>query len=132
MAPNIALRWKPRPAQIAPDAREIVSADSPSSGGGKKGMTSQQPAPGGGKADPPAAKVESQRVWVKDGDFVRPIEVTVGPSDGSMTEIKGEGVEKGMRVIIGESRTAGLADDGDATTNPFLPKIRPGGTPKSK
>ena len=46
-----------------------------------------------------------------------------------MTEVSGDDLKEGMEVVIGEGRSTDLAEDGDATTNPFLPKIRPGGTP---
>ena len=42
------------------------------------------------------------RVWVKDGDFVRPVEVQVGISDGVTTEISGDKISEGMKVVIGE------------------------------
>ncbi len=53
-------------------------------------------------AKPGKERDESSRLWVPAEDFVRPLEVVVGPSDGSMTEISGEGVNEGMKVVIGE------------------------------
>ena len=42
-------------------------------------------------------------LWVEaDGGFVRPLEVVVGASDGTMTEISGSGVKEGMQVVVGE------------------------------
>ena len=71
-----------------------------------------------------------KRLWVNDGDFVRPVKVVVGASDGSMTEVSGEGVKEGMEVVIGESRNAAPTTASD--TNPFIPNIRPGAQPKPK
>jgi HlyD family secretion protein len=72
-----------------------------------------------------------------DGGLVRPIAVTVGVTDGSMTEISGAGVKEGMRVVIGEDNgedDAAEADgesasDSDKTSNPFLPKPPKGSRP---
>jgi uncharacterized protein (TIGR03067 family) len=76
--PNTALRWKPRPDQVAPDARESA----------------------------PTAEVRRSRarVWAKDkdGEHVRPLEVQFGVSDGSMTEVSGPEVKEGMEVVVGE------------------------------
>jgi HlyD family secretion protein len=136
--PNAALRWKPRPLQIAPEAREFGSAGPRNSGGEKKESIAQSSISGSGKTNPPGAnpsdssaakkeQKEAKRLWVVDGDFVRPLLVQTGPTDDSTTEISGADVEEGMRVVIGESRSGGAADDSD-TTNPFLPKLRPGGS----
>ena len=48
--------------------------------------------------------------------------VAVGPSDGTMTEVSGDGVKEGMEVVIGEGSKDDLADAAD-TANPFAPKL---------
>lgn len=71
--PNTALRWKPRLDQIAPELREELT---PMLEGktGKEDPLSAKPA--AEKAKPKAAKDDSLgRVWIQDGDFVKPIEV---------------------------------------------------------
>jgi hypothetical protein len=55
----------------------------------------------------------------------------VGATDGSFTEVSGDGVKAGMKVVIGESRNADFADDIEPTTNPFIPNIQRGGKPKT-
>jgi HlyD family secretion protein len=102
--PNSALRWKPKPSQIAPDAA-------------KK-------APNKSDANSPDNKKEPSFLWIEDGDYVRPIEVTVGPNDGAYTQVIGSGIEAGKRVVIGEGGPddAGEAQD-DKPSNPFLPKF---------
>jgi HlyD family secretion protein len=62
---------------------------------------------------------EHGRLWAKDGDFVRPVEVLVGPSDGSFTEVSGKDLTEGMEVVFGEARTEQVSD----TTNPFAPSL---------
>jgi HlyD family secretion protein len=42
------------------------------------------------------------RVWVPDGEKPRAIDVRVGLSDGTMTEVSGEGVGEGLEIIVGQ------------------------------
>jgi hypothetical protein len=113
MVPNVALRWIPLPQQIAPDVRHAQAG----AGRGRSGGASQ-PA----SAGRPAAGLRTQStVWVQDGDFVRPVVVTAGLSDGSMTEIQGDGISEGTAVVVGEA-ARNTADN--ETTNPFTPQFR--------
>jgi HlyD family secretion protein len=43
-------------------------------------------------------------LWVRDGNYVRPINVNVGSSDGTMTEIEGNEVKEGLEAIVGEQQ----------------------------
>ena len=119
LVPNMALRWKPRPQQIDPQVRKTaLAAPKPRRG-------AKQPSAPASAADKPVKpskeRDEPSRVWVPSEEFVRPVDVVVGPSDGSMTEISGDGVREGMKVVIGE----GHKDDEDSdTTNPFMPQLR--------
>ena len=57
--------------------------------------------------------------------MVRPIGVKIGVSDGSMTEVSGDGVREGMDVVVGEAIAS--AGSGESA-NPFAPKspwVRP-------
>jgi HlyD family secretion protein len=83
--PGEALRWKPQPDQVAPDAHGQVPA-----------------------ANDRASRVP--RLWAKDkdGEHVRPVEVQVGLSDGKLTEVSGPDVKEGMEVVIGEGPGAKL------------------------
>ena len=110
LAPNAAWRWTPEAGQFdSPADRTAISAEVTTSGHG--------------------------RLWVvASSGLVRPLEVTVGASDGTKTEISGNDVKEGMRVVAGEEgseETAGQesAADGDTTSNPFLPKIPKGSKP---
>jgi HlyD family secretion protein len=110
LAPNAALRW-------TPEAEQIDSAAD------KTAISAEVTTPGHG------------RLWVvASSGLVRPLNVTVGASDGTKTEISGNDVKEGMRVVAGEEgseATAGQesAADGDATSNPFLPKVPKGSKP---
>jgi HlyD family secretion protein len=43
-------------------------------------------------------------LWVRDGNYVRPINVNVGSSDGTMTEIEGNEVKEGLEAIVGQQQ----------------------------
>ncbi len=45
-----------------------------------------------------------KRLFVKAGNSIHPIEVQVGNSDGSMTEVVGGNVKEGMEVVLGNLR----------------------------
>ena len=129
VVPNAALRWKPRAALIAPELREKLAAES-SSRGGRGGATEGRPAGDAGerktnpsKAEPGKAERKREdrgRLWVKEGGFVRPLEVQIGGTDGSNTEVGGDQVQEGVEIVLAEIRAA--SDSGDVS-NPFAPKI---------
>jgi len=122
--PNAALHWRPQASRIAPD----VGTSSSEGAAGEK-ESEKAPAAGQPPSTAPAAagRTELHRLWMPAGPFVRPLDVVVGISDGTMTEISGDELREGLRVIVGEG---GGGDDGaaesDATTNPFLPKLPKG------
>jgi HlyD family secretion protein len=87
---NGALRWSPQPSEIAPEFRGA--------------------APGRRR----------EVLWVQQGAYVRPLKVTPGISDGTVTEVQGEGLAEGMSAVLGEETAAAA---GSATTNPFTPQI---------
>ena len=110
LVPNAALRWTPSSlAQIAPDARSTMVDDPPAS----------DPPDGAQSSRKASGQKQSRRtLWVKDGEFLRPIEVMVGTSDGANTAVTSEGLRESQQVIIGEV----IAAQTDIK-NPFLPKI---------
>ncbi len=64
---------------------------------------------------------------------MRPIEVALGISDGTVTEISGEGLSEGTQIVVGEEGKEGAGADDTADdsrpTNPFLPKLPKGAKP---
>jgi hypothetical protein len=60
-------------------------------------------------------------VWVRDGEGVKSIDVQAGLTDGTNTEIRGEGLTDGLEVVIGEIQVA--AADAGTGTNPFVPQM---------
>ncbi|HXR46642.1 MAG TPA: efflux RND transporter periplasmic adaptor subunit [Candidatus Limnocylindrales bacterium] len=102
LVPNAALRWSPSsPTEIAADARSQNPVDPPADN------------PSGAKG----ARGSKGVIWLKDGEFVRPVEVKVGTSDGSSTAVTADNLKEGEEVVTGE--TTGPEPGG--TQNPFLP-----------
>ena len=99
LVPNVALRWLPGAAQLAPSVSRKV-------------------------LDKTVDRKEGKgRIWVTEGDnCVRPIDVLVGASDGSVTEISGDALQEGLLAVIGEDDAPASKTD-EGTSNPFLPKF---------
>ncbi len=119
LVPNAALRWRPRPEQVPPelrDARTVASAgDDGDEAAGQRlfGEARASGRTGKAKAGKSLRRCENHcRLWVTCGEFVRPLDVELGPTDGFVTEVSGQNVKEGMSVVIGESAgegdTAGL------------------------
>jgi HlyD family secretion protein len=105
LVPNAALRWSPSsPNEIAANARSQNSIDPPAG----KNPSHAKGANGGQGV-----------IWLKDGEFVRPVEVKVGTSDGSNTAVTADDLKEGEEVVTGE--TTGPEPGG--TQNPFVPRF---------
>lgn len=106
LVPNSALRWSPQPDQIAPAFRDQFAGEA---GTGSK--TDGIAAPKGQKPG---------TLWLPEGSYVRPVQVQVGLSDGSLTEIQAPEVKAGLQVIVAEEQQQGAPA---ATSSPFTPKL---------
>ena len=65
-----------------------------------------------------------RRIWIQDGNSLRPVTVKTGLNDGSSTEISSPEIKEGMTVVTGtEVQTAArqLAAGGGENRSPFLP-----------
>jgi len=105
---NAALHYRPQPAQVAPDHRAHYEQS-------LRRATAEDGTP------EPAAKKRTTRatIWVPDGEFVRPIKVRVGLTDGLMTEvvdvIKDE-LTPETEIVTGDSQPSSSRE---STVNPF-------------
>jgi HlyD family secretion protein len=90
------------------------------------GSAAAKPA-GDQPAPPPAPKPQEERgrLWVKDGAFVKPVDVWIGASDGVNTEVSGRHVQAGMPVVIGELSAAEQDSEESNLLGP--PKLFKGG-----
>jgi HlyD family secretion protein len=112
VVPNAALRWQPQSNQIAPQFR-------PAEGTSTAARRNPPPASAPG-AD--AAVPRYGTVWVEQGEFVQPVSVSVGLTDGTLTEVEGPEVAEGMRVVVGEPLPQ--ASGGPVpSASPFTPQI---------
>jgi HlyD family secretion protein len=129
--PNTALRWRPKLEQVAAAYRDSVAASlsGKSGGSGMGGGREGGPAGGASKTGGDAAaqkkaqdRANTNRVWVKDGNYVIPVDVKTGITDGSYVEVSGSDLKEGMEIVTGEIRKEDLSK-GDDTKNPFLPQM---------
>ena len=103
LVPNAALRWSPSsPNEMAADARSQNLIDPPAG----KNPSHAKGANGG-----------QGIVWLKNGEFVRPVEVKVGTSDGSYTAVAADNLSEDEEVVTGEI----TGSEPGATQNPFVP-----------
>ena len=130
--PNTALRWSP-PARQAGEIegkRQKAEGTTPKAEGTRqKSEGKSKKAEGGSQRAAGAARGHAGTLWVSEGGTLRSLRIRTGLSDGSLTEVWGEGVTEGLEVIIGENRaTTGVKADSataaaDGTVNPFVPKL---------
>jgi HlyD family secretion protein len=112
LVPNAALRWLPQTEQIVREFR---------------GKTKNGPgieAPPADSSSPEAGKERQARgvVWVPQGAQVRPIKVTLGLTDGTLTEVESAELKEATSVVVGEmeKQEAGKPASG---ASPFTPQI---------
>lgn len=110
--PNAALRWVPQREQIAPRFRD---ATQPAAYHGAQAAAEPNP------EKKRRHVADSRRVlWTLDGAYVRPVWVSTGTSDGTLTAVKGEDLTEGMPVVTGLSTSDSASND---TRNPFTPQF---------
>jgi HlyD family secretion protein len=113
---NAALRWQPRPEQVAPEFQSMLEE---SSGGQNRNSSRKRQQDANAPAE--TSHYRQALLWVKDNGLVRPIKVRAGASDADMTEVQADEVKEGLEVIVGEQLQA-AANTG--TVNPFTPQLR--------
>jgi len=102
LVPNGALRWKPaKTEEVAPACRKPFAdaADRKEMPGSR--ITGEA---GGGV------------VWLLEEPYVRPIQVRTGMNDRALTEVEGDGLTEGIKIVTG---TLTKAEAKDNTGNPF-------------
>jgi len=99
IVPNTALKW------------------SPSAGKGRDGSGSPEKEGAGAGYGTPG----TGRIWVLQGEDLKPITVEIGVSNGIETAVKAPGLKEGMMVVTGVQAISGKGKK-DAT-NPFVPQM---------
>ncbi|HEY8749567.1 MAG TPA: efflux RND transporter periplasmic adaptor subunit [Tepidisphaeraceae bacterium] len=129
LVPNAALRWYPQPQSVAPDVRaqfEVADAKEAAPADKPAAAPSAAPAANGDGTTPPKKRRhggDAEKIgtlWVQDGQYVRPVTVTVGPTDTINTEVASADLKDGAQVIVGEIHED---DASSQTTNPFAPQM---------
>jgi HlyD family secretion protein len=62
-------------------------------------------------------------LWAEDGNFVRPVPVKLGLTDGTWTQVEGEGLAPGTIVVTGARSVEAAAEEAASGANPFIPQI---------
>jgi HlyD family secretion protein len=98
--PNSALRFRPKPEQVRKEDRAILEGET---GGGE---TKQNPDGADGDAaendGAPAKKRRDHKVvWIIDGDCLAAVEIVVGPTDKSYTELVSGKLSEGQELVVG-------------------------------
>jgi HlyD family secretion protein len=143
VVPDARATWKPVEAEASPlmggggggggGGRRSGGPDGgggPPGGGPPSGGAGGQGGQGGqggghhrnhdGGATSRPSRERKGTLWIKDGEFVRPVEVKLGATDSINTAVSGEAVTEATEVVTGE--VAQSAASGER--NPFLPQMR--------
>jgi len=123
----------PAPAGAPADRGQGASGSGSENGGGGSALAGGRRGRGrrGGNGDSSDEIAVEQfgTLWAKEGAYVRPIAVKLGLTDGTWTEVMGEGVTPGLVVVTGVVSTEMPADASAAGSNPFLPQFGRRGGP---
>ena len=104
LVPAAALRFQP--PRIAGDGQNAAGGPTPP--GLFRIFAPPARGPGAGRPSvrTAARTGDKQNVWVLDGGTPKALPVTVGPSDGQLTSVSGEGLTVGTKVITGTETAA--------------------------
>ena len=117
--PNAALRWYPVSRdEVVPEARDAWKPldEKPDAGGKSSG------AAGAGEPNPKGDAAPRERrgtLWLLDGQLVRPLEVRLGTTDGSVTAVYADALKAGAELVVGELAPGTPS----ATKSPFAPQV---------
>jgi HlyD family secretion protein len=118
LVPNAALRWSPLPDDVDPAYRETAEKASFRASGQRD---ARQP------SGQEVGKNQQDMVWVHDGGHVYPITVSIGLTDGFMTEVQGEDLKEGLEVVVGKKQQ----QVNDLTASPFTPQTMRSNRPQN-
>ncbi len=95
--PNAALRFFPLRDQVRPEDRPILEGLVPA-----EDPNDQSVAYRSADEKSETRRIRSRRhVWVRDGDFLRAIEIYTGISDSKNTEVISGDVQEGLKLVTG-------------------------------
>jgi HlyD family secretion protein len=115
LVPNAALHYRPTPALVAPEYRTLYEQ-------GLRRASADEASPEGTAEHTGKKRLTRTKVWVRDGDSVRPVKVRVGLTDGLMTEVVEvikDQLTPETEIVTGENLPAATQE---GTVNPFGPR----------
>jgi HlyD family secretion protein len=110
LVPNAALRWFPRQEQIVAEFSQ-----QPKKERRKRGGTQAKSPDKEGKPD-----TVRGTLWLPQGHEVKPLQVKVGLTDGSQTEVSGPELKPGMQVVVAELEKG---EEAANSASPFAPQF---------
>jgi HlyD family secretion protein len=111
LVPNTALHWLPRSNQIAPEFRQRSHAGTDSSRQDR-----------GASSGADGLPQKQGTIWVEQDEFVRPVRVGTGLTDGNVTEVESDDLTEGMHVVMGE-RLQESPGSPRESPSPFTPQM---------
>ncbi len=68
---------------------------------------------------------QGERVWIREGNLVKPVSVTVEETNGTLSVVHGEGLRDGLEIVTGIDKAPdqAMASGPQEATNPFMPKM---------
>ncbi len=110
LVPNAALRWNPASvSELAPDIRPTLTPDA---------AAAQLKSPPQTR-DSVRSKGHHGTIWIRDGRYVRPLDVKLGTSDGTRTAVSADALREGAEVVTSETVRSAEASQ----RSPFLPQM---------
>jgi HlyD family secretion protein len=95
--PNAALRFYPQREQVREDDRELLENKGPAAG-----EADEQASYASAQEKAELRRKRNRRhVWVRDGDFLRAVEVVIGLSNNQHTELVSGDLRDGDRLVTG-------------------------------
>ena len=125
--PNSAFRYTPSPERVKPGVDPAdASADTPSSAPATTTAADEPTSrPSRRRSNGEGGRSKAGVVWVVDGQYVKPVKVLRGITDGVNTEITGDELAEGTQIVTSETSPKS-EDSSNQTVNPFAPKMPSG------
>jgi HlyD family secretion protein len=106
IVPNAALRWNPASTlELAPDVRATLTPAAQLQGAAPTSAAT-------------VSKEHHGTIWIKDGSYVRPLDVRLGTTDGNKTAVSADGLHEGTEIVTSELLGSTEANP----RSPFLPQ----------
>src|SRR5208283_369609 len=96
--PNAALRFYPKTELVRPEDRPLLEGLATQT---DKNRQDTEPTPSAREKAAANRRRNHRHIWVRDGDFLKAVEVVTGISDGKYTELLSDTLPLGSSVVTG-------------------------------